>query len=198
MDQLDQMEHAHSGAAPIARPSPQTSLPDAVELVGTTADERPTLQNLALFCEYDFSELIPRDVNERGTFGDPPSGLLRGCWTDPCRHTFLIRVRGKLAGFAIVDDRSQPPGAGNRWEMGEFFILRRYRRQGIGERAAHLLFARFPGRWVVYQFPQNLAAQAFWRKVIDRYTGGHFVSDRWNGYGGLGFTQCFYSSASPL
>jgi predicted acetyltransferase len=195
VDHTEHAEHGRAGTSPAAltRDSNQTNDLDRVELVETTLADRPIVENLALFCAYDFSEFIPRDVGESGTFGGPGHGMLRGCWTDPRRHTFLIRAGGKLAGFAIVDDHSVPPGAGNRWEMGEFFILRRYRRQGIGERVARLLFDRFRGRWVIYTFPQNAAAQVFWHTIIDRYAGGQFVADRWEGYGGLGYTWCFYS-----
>jgi predicted acetyltransferase len=33
--------------------------------------------------------------------------------------------------------------------MSEFFVLRKYRRQGIGRTAAVELFERFPGPWRV-------------------------------------------------
>ena len=186
---MDHAPHTLAGTQPAAPSRPV----ETVELVETTANHRPILENLALFCTYDFSELIPRDVDETGTFGGPGDGMLRGCWTDPRRHTFLIRAGGKLAGFAIVDDHSHPPDASNRWEMGEFFILRRYRRLGVGERAARLLFRRFRGRWVVYTFPQNAGAQRFWSTIIDRHNGGRFIAERWDGYGGLGYTWCFYT-----
>ena len=79
---------------------------------------------------------------------------------------------------------------------GEFFILRRYRRQGIGERAARMLFDHFPGRWTVYTFPQNIAARAFWHGVIGRYTHGQLTTGRWEGYGGLGYTWSFLNGSS--
>jgi predicted acetyltransferase len=49
--------------------------------------------------------------------------------------------------------------------MAEFFILRKYRHQGIGARAAWELFDRFPGRWEVFEIIENTAAQEFWRKA---------------------------------
>ena len=45
----------------------------------------------------------------------------------------------------------------------------------MGEAAARILFDRFPGSWSVAQMDTNLAAQSFWRKVIERYTGGAFT-----------------------
>jgi predicted acetyltransferase len=70
--------------------------------------------------------------------------------------------------------------------MNEFFVLRKYRRQGGGEQVARLLVDQFPGRWEVAELAENTVAQAFWRQVIRRYTGGRFGeiaidNDRWHG-----------------
>jgi predicted acetyltransferase len=83
---------------------------------------------------------------------------------------------GVLAGFALVRDEAWLAGAGTR-EVSEFFVLRRYRRRGVGEHVTRRLFDRFPGRWEVVQLASNLDAQAFWRAVIGRYTGGAFEDD---------------------
>ena len=58
--------------------------------------------------------------------------------------------------------------------MAEFFVLRKFRRRGIGRLAAHQLFARYPGLWRVYQEAGNLPAQSFWREVVSRYTHNQF------------------------
>ncbi len=70
--------------------------------------------------------------------------------------------------------------------MSEFFVMRKYRRQRVGEGAARALFDRFPGRWEVSEVPENPGAQAFWRKVIAEYTGGCYEEqvlddERWEG-----------------
>lgn len=44
--------------------------------------------------------------------------------------------------------------------------MRKYRRRGVGARAAASLFDQFPGRWTVRQQLANPAATAFWRKAI--------------------------------
>jgi predicted acetyltransferase len=55
--------------------------------------------------------------------------------------------------------------------MAEFFVLRRYRRRGIGTRLTHLAFNRFPGAWQVRVMDSNAAAVRFWRKAIESFTG---------------------------
>jgi predicted acetyltransferase len=50
--------------------------------------------------------------------------------------------------------------------MSEFFVMRKYRRGGVGTALAREVFARFPGEWQVRQMTSNPAATAFWRRAI--------------------------------
>lgn len=68
--------------------------------------------------------------------------------------------------------------------VSEFFIMKKYRRNGIGRKTAFTIFDRFCGTWVVGQTINNIPAQVFWKKIIDEYTGGNFeevVSSDWDG-----------------
>ncbi len=93
-------------------------------------------------------------------------------WSEDDRWAFLVRVDGELAGFVLVG----PDGTqrDTQYDIGEFFILRKFRGQGVGQRVAFDIFDRFRGRWEVRQVVQNKPATAFWRKVVDRYTGGNY------------------------
>ncbi|HSH79923.1 MAG TPA: hypothetical protein VLA19_15460 [Herpetosiphonaceae bacterium] len=59
--------------------------------------------------------------------------------------------------------------------IAEFFVLRKWRRLGIGRRVAFDLFERFPGGWEIAEERLNAAAQAFWRSIVGEYTGGYFT-----------------------
>jgi predicted acetyltransferase len=64
--------------------------------------------------------------------------------------------------------------------------LRKYRRQGIGKRAAFDVFDRFPGKWEIRQIQPNVTAQKFWKNVIGEYTKNRFEetcldNDSWHG-----------------
>jgi predicted acetyltransferase len=78
-----------------------------------------------------------------------------------------------------------------------FFILKRYRRTELGTILARHVFESHPGPWEVGQMPRNLAAQAFWRKVIASLTDGRFteveVSEGW----WRGVVQRFNSQSAP-
>ena len=51
-------------------------------------------------------------------------------------------------------------------DLAEFFVMRKYRRHGVGTFLARELFSRFPGAWQVRQMASNSAATAFWRRAI--------------------------------
>jgi len=99
-----------------------------------------------------------------------------GAWPSAWRgFPFVIRVDGRPGGFALVKRLSAAPAT---FDMGEFFVVRRHRRRGIGRRAATWLFDCFAGSWEVREMPNNAPAQRFWRQVIADYTGGAFTETR--------------------
>lgn len=50
------------------------------------------------------------------------------------------------------------------------FIVRKYRRRGIGRNVAHRIFDMYPGTWGVTQAPGNLTSRAFWERIVSEYT----------------------------
>ena len=136
------------------------------------------MHNLLQMYLHDMTEFAPGAVDAEGIFQYKPFDAY---WTEPDRYPFFIRVDGSPAGFALI--RLDEDG---RNDMSEFFVMKGYRRSGVGSVAAKRLFDRFPGDWQVRQEPSNTAAQRFWRNVITRYTGGDFHDlvlddDRWKG-----------------
>ena len=148
-----------------------------ISLSPATKAERPALDNLMQLYIYDWSELRPLDVGDDGRFHDYP---LDAYWEDDWRHPLLLRVDGRLAGFALVSARSRLSGTPGVFDMAEFFVMRRYRRQGVGLAAASAAFDRFEGPWEIRQHDENTGATAFWRRVIDRYARGSYREVRWN------------------
>jgi predicted acetyltransferase len=153
-----------------------------IELLRAAPSHRLLLRQLyELYC-HDFSPMTKSDLDDAGywtsdNFLDP--------WPDDL-HIYLIRVNQQWAGFAWVafGRYSDPPADG--FLMDEFFVLRKYRRRGVGEWAAVWLFNQYPGRWEVGEIPENVEAQQFWRTIIDRYTDGHYRevnvnNERWHG-----------------
>jgi predicted acetyltransferase len=103
-----------------------------------------------------------------------PSRWHRRFWRRDGRRHFLVRVNGRPAGFALVREIASADGVPAR-EMSEFFVLRTYRRRGVGSRVARTLFNRFPGRWELSVLTWNVVARPFWRRVIRHAARGRVV-----------------------
>ncbi|TLS38211.1 GNAT family N-acetyltransferase [Pseudalkalibacillus caeni] len=128
--------------------------------------DKSVLKQLMEFYLYDFSEFINIDVNEHGYYGYT---YIDHYWTDENRWPFFIKVDGNFAGFVLVlQDKEE-------YYISEFFVMKRYRRNGVGKLAAFEAFKQFKGKWIVTQILSNKPAQHFWRSAISEFTGGDFV-----------------------
>jgi predicted acetyltransferase len=151
------------------------------------AAERVLLARMLDLYQHDLSDIWDQDLDARGEFGYE----LDRFWRDPTCAPYLFRVGGQPAGFALVDARARLPG-GDLW-MDQFFVMKKYRRRGVGRDAALAVLGAHAGRWQVGQMPANLAAQRFWRATIGAFTGGEYTevtvaSGWWHGV-----VQCFES-----
>ena len=167
----------------------------ALDLSPASELERPVLRRLMELYLYDFSEFDLADVGPHGLYEYP---YLDHYWTEPNRYPFLLRVEERLAGFALVTRYNyltgeRDPDHGAAWIIAEFFVMRKYRQQGVGQAAALQLFDRFPGAWQVAQLRENTPASAFWRKVIDLYTHGQYQEQELDDEHWCGPVQFFQS-----
>ena len=129
--------------------------------------QRETLANLVQLYIHDFSEFLSAQrklaVEENGRFAD----LLRldEYWSAADRSVWFIRAGGQLAGFALLNRHSHC----NRpvdFNMGEFFVMRTFRRNGVGTRAAIDLVRMHAGQWEIAVSARNPPALAFWPRVV--------------------------------
>jgi ribosomal-protein-alanine N-acetyltransferase len=145
-------------------------LPMNVTLHEATRDDLPVVKNLVPYYIYDMSEHLGWPCTPDGRFDGCDD--LESYWSDPRKHAFILRAGDEPAGFALVLADNHEPEID--FSITDFFVLRKFRGRGVGQRIAHQLFDRFRGRWKVEQFAANQAAVAFWRKVIGRYCGDSF------------------------
>jgi predicted acetyltransferase len=152
-------------------------------------DRLPVYRMLELY-QHDLSDIYDQDLDSHGEYGY----VLDPYWHDAGWHPFVATAAGKYAGFALVN-RAVRVGTEGYW-MDQFFVLKKYRRCGLGQLLATSAFAALPGRWEVGQMPANLAAQAFWRKVIAEYTGGRLQETALRSGPWQGVVQVFESSTA--
>jgi predicted acetyltransferase len=142
-------------------------------------EERALLANLLELYLHDMSEMFAKvQLGADGRFGYPP---LESYWTErERRFPFLIRDSGKVTGFVLVQRGSPWSDDPEVFDVAEFFVLRSARRSGVGARAARLVWAAFPGRWIVRVFERNRKGLPFWTRVIETHVGDA-ASQTWRG-----------------
>ena len=141
-----------------------------VALHEATEEDLAVARNLVPYYVYDMSEYLGWACTPDGRFDG--CDMLPTYWSEPGKHAFMLRAGGEPAGFALVRGNHEEEDLD--YTIGEFFVLRKFRRRGVGERIARQLSDMFRGRWKVAQLMRNTPAIAFWRKVIGRYTDGAF------------------------
>lgn len=104
-----------------------------IELLTTTRDQADLIRNLYQFYAYESSDWEQEDVEVDGRFYIHEEHLQR-YWLANGWSANLVLVDGFIAGFVLVE-RSELPGI-NASELADLFILKRYRRQGIGRAVA--------------------------------------------------------------
>ncbi len=135
------------------------------------ASETASIENLMQFYNYDLSESVPVDFAATGLYPLRPKNHY---WSKSGVVSFLIYVDDALAGFAVIDDEVIQPAS--RYNMGYFFIARRYRGRGVGSEVAGKLFSQFPGAWEIYFYSNNKTASRFWHGVIAKSLARDVVS----------------------
>ena len=142
-----------------------------VEIEPIQIEQKSVLVQMIELYNYDFSEFSNDDLNEYGYFGYP---YIDNYWTEEGRYPFFIRVDGNLAGFVLVRSCCEYNNLKQPHNIAEFFVLKKYRHNGVGRMAAIKVFDKYQGGWEVSQWDNNIPAQNFWQKVISEYTNGEY------------------------
>lgn len=161
---------------------------DGLDVAVASAAERPVLENLLQLYIHDFSELFAGtarcDLEGDGRYHpDIPIG---DWWSIADHIPLLLRVNDKIAGFVLLNAITHSGAAADR-NIAEFFVVRKYRRLGVGRAAAHALFSRYPGRWEAAVMRANTGARAFWETAITSHPAlqqidiGDSTHFRWDG-----------------
>ena len=146
-----------------------------VSLDAATPSDAVLLGNLMELYVHDLSAVFP-DValGPDGRFGYRKLPLY---WSKPESYfAFLIRCGEQVAGFALATRGSPASDDPETFDVAEFFVMRRYRRSGVGREAASLLWRRFPGRWTVRVTEANRGGLAFWDGVFATLGAGRVTT----------------------
>src|SRR6476661_8049806 len=99
-----------------------------VEVTLAAPERRDVLARMLELYQHDLSHIWDQDLDERGEYGY----ALDRYWSDAGCFPYLFLVQGQFAGFALVDRATRLP-RGDFW-LDQFFVMKKYRRRGIGMR----------------------------------------------------------------
>ncbi len=135
-----------------------------VELQEVHPLERDALWRLKQLCIHDYSESDRFEIGPEGNFN---YRWFDAYFREAERYPFFIRIGEQLSGFVMVRESNGEED----WDfqIAEFFILRRYRRMGIGRDAARQVLRMFPGVWGISFNDENTPAANFWRSVAGQF-----------------------------
>lgn len=174
--QIERLKNYWSSIGAATRPGVAQSTLESFEsnssiniaIIPASPEQEPIVANLLELYAHDFSEFVNLQLDADGRFGYKHLPLY---WKEPNRYPFLITVDGHWAGFVFVHRGSQISGDENVWDVAEFFIVRGYRRLGIGTKVAHNVWRMFQGKWEVRVIGRNQKAKDFWGGAISEFIG---------------------------
>ncbi|BBH24336.1 hypothetical protein Back11_56810 [Paenibacillus baekrokdamisoli] len=120
-----------------------------IELSLLPYEDKTVLYNLIQLYRYDSSEFDGHVLNKHGLY---LYKYLDHQWTEEYRRPFIVKVDEEIAGFVLVSldvpkEYMKLSSAEKTNTISDFFIMRKYRRRGVGKEVAFSLFDQFRGTW---------------------------------------------------
>lgn len=131
------------------------------------------LRNLFEHYLHDMAEWFGFDTEPDGSYSFDTSTVWDGGY-----DAYLAKLGDSIAGFALVGSATEWLDDADAHDVDEFFVIRRFRRQGVAGRFAHFLWDERPGPWLVRVLEANLPAVPFWRSTISSYTVASYEEER--------------------
>lgn len=154
-----------------------------IQVKAASINDKLIIRNMMELYNYDLSEYEDSDLNDHGLYDYK---YIDNYWTEENRYPFIVKVNDKLAGFILVGIYGGITSYPTDYSIAEFFILKKYRKKGVGKIVAFEIFDKFRGNWEIKQLKKNTNSHIFWRKVIAQYTLNNFeeitnCTELWDG-----------------
>jgi len=136
--------------------------------LASAEQHRNIVENLFRYYVYDLSEFGRWACESDGHYR-VPSSLLDPHWHRDDHWPYLVYHDNELAGFCLI--RRYPHNV-QRYDIDQFFILRKFRGMGVAKQAFRLAVASKPGLWQTRVMLENTVALPFWRSAISAVSHG--------------------------
>ena len=144
----------------------------SVEIV--TLDKIEVLVNLLEKYDYEFSQYEYRDVDDNGLY---KSMDLKHYLIKENGIGYFIKVDSRLAGFVLISNHDENE-KNIKYSIEEFFIMYKYKRQGVGTYVINYVFNEYKGKWQLTYAQKNKPANEFWNKVVKNYTNDIYEKNK--------------------
>jgi len=130
------------------------------------------LRNLFEHYLHDMAEWFEIDTQADGSYSYDTSSIWENGY-----DAYLAKVGDSIAGFALIGSADEWLGDIGAHDVHEFFVLRGFRRNGLGQRMATALWNERPGEWLVRVLELNAPAVLFWRTAISNHSRGSYQEE---------------------
>lgn len=129
-------------------------------------DDKTLLFRLLQLYFYDSTRWSGEDVQEDGLYECEQDGLLSYFDPDSGNRAYILRVNGKPAGFALVED--VPFEGKHISEFSDLFVLPKYRRLGLASTATTQIVIDSEVPWLFAVFRNDVEAMRYWQASFKR------------------------------
>ena len=128
-------------------------------------DEADVLRRLGQLYLHELCRFSNQELNDDGTFDFPH---MEDSFREVDKYGYIVRLKGKVAGFVLVRTRETHDDK-EYSEITDLFVVETYRRVGVGEEAARMIFDLHEGLWRITTRSGYDIGSTFWRKVVRRF-----------------------------
>jgi predicted acetyltransferase len=122
------------------------------------------LQNLYSLYLHDLSAYTPSlDIREDGAFHFEELPLF---WKVEGLSPYFIKVDGELTGFFLLLEQPALQQEAD-YCINDFFILNKYRGQGIASKTVKDIFSNRKGTYMIIELADNKPAISFWKHIYE-------------------------------
>ncbi|MDQ0359345.1 GNAT family N-acetyltransferase [Breznakia pachnodae] len=140
-----------------------------IQLVKVASKNKSLLFNLMQLYLYDLSVYFNFKTNNNGIY---EYDHFEDYFTDTNYISYFIYNDNELIGFVLLNDYSPITNKHeNIINVSEFFILKLYRKQGLGEITFQTLLDMHKGVWTIKPAAFSKEANAFWKTIINKHIG---------------------------
>ncbi|MCG7488571.1 GNAT family N-acetyltransferase [Vibrio sp. Of14-4] len=136
-------------------------------------NQKCVLENLFSYYVYDMSEFLGLSITDNGLFTFDKNSLT-AYWHQNDHKPYFIYVENEIAGFVLL---RRYPECKSIWDIEQYFVLKKFKGQGVGKRAFQQLTEKYPGQWQVRILKENKVAMKFWLATIESIVKTDYLSE---------------------